>query len=631
MGAKRRPFWVADCETDPFESDVLAIARRGCPECGVMQGEPCRELRIPRHHAVRPRPYKHSTCPECDAKPGKPCKIPRRSNKTHERRRRVPQPFIWGLYGGPSGDEYHEFNTPDELADFIERLPHLVYAHNGGKFDWHYLRHRINTGETISVIAGRLAKFRIGECECRDSMNILPVPLAMFEKQKIDYALMEPGTRDEPNNRAEIRKYLRSDCVNLHDLITAHRKENGVALTQAGASMRRWLKQSGQKRPRQSAHAFHYYKPYYYGGRVQCFAQGVRAMDFKVIDKNSAYPDAMLKEHPFSVRGAAMSDLPRNSNKWHHCLITLTCTARGCFPFRLGDDPTKGDLFFPEDERKTREYNVTGYEYMAALACNAIHNVTIKTVHYFEHVVNFREYIMEQWHKRARAKELGDKALDIICKLIMNSLYGKFASDYSKYREFMVCHASDFFEWKQQGWDIDAIWELERRLLSRLIPEQDNGRARYYNIATAASITGYVRADMYKGICAVSNPLYCDTDSISCGDVGRLPLGRDLGEWKDEGDFDWYAITGKKTYAFHKKGHPHTFELTDKGEYAHWKVASKGVDLGPDEIRAAAEGRTVIYSPQVPTYSVKRAAPVFIDRVVRSTARDIRIVPEHHA
>lgn len=542
----------------------------------------------------------------------------------HEKRRRIPHPFIWGLYGGPTGEEYYEFDTSSELVKFLEGKRHVVYAHNGGKFDYHYVRDDINTGEPISIIAGRLAKFRIGECEFRDSMNILPVALAEFKKDEVDYSIFEPGVRDEPQNREIIRKYLRSDCTYLYELIEAHRRENGVCLTQAGASMRAWAKQSGIAPPKQTAAQYQLYKPYYYGGRVQCFQSGVKSADFKVFDINSAYPKAMLSAHPFSTVADRLTHLP-HEKEIHKCLITLRCTARGCFPFRLGDDPTKGDLFFPDDERTIRRYHVTGYEFLAALRQNAIKNIHIETVHYFEHSVQFQEFIESNWSRRSEAKRIGNKALDIILKLLMNSLYGKFASDYDKYREYQLCWQDDLLKRQAEGYEPDTYWGNERHLISRPIPEEKH---RFYNVATAASITGYVRAMLYEALCQVSNPLYCDTDSIACSDVGLLSQGDGLGQWKVEGEFDEYAIAGKKMYAFHKRDAPRTLELDARGNYAHYKVACKGVDLTPFEIMRAASGEEITYSPSVPTYSVKRAAPIYTPRDVKLTARDIRRVPE---
>jgi hypothetical protein len=92
-------------------------------------------------------------------------------------------------------------------------------------------------------------------------------------------------------------------------------------------------------------------------------------------------------------------------------------------------------------------------------------------------------------------------------------------------------------------------------------------------------------------------------------------MGRALGEWKVELECDAYAVAGKKMYAFRS-----ATDLYDvpKGEY---KVACKGVDLTANEIIRVAKGETVIYEPEVPTYSITRPEPCLINRVVTMTAR----------
>jgi hypothetical protein len=540
---------------------------------------------------------------------------------------RVPQPFMWGAY---NGNDYEEFQTAQEVVNFFRDTKTVVYAHNGGKFDYHYLREDINTDESISIISGRFAKFRIGICEFRDSMNILPVPLAAFKKDDIDYAIFEPDARLDPNNMHRIRAYLRSDCVYLHELISEHRKENGVVLTQAGASMRAWLKQSKRSRPRQSALNFERYKCYYYGGRVQCFEQGVKQTDFKVVDINSAYPFAMLSRHPISPVGIQMSHLP-TEGEIERCMVSLHCTARGCFPWR---DERDGSLYFPEDEHTVREYHVTGYELVKAFEHNAIKNISIDHVHYFTETVDFKDFILENWERRAQAKRDKNAALSLITKLLMNSLYGKFSSDYAKYFDYVIATDDSYGEWKEKGYVKDKDFAADRFLMRRSIEfqlnqEEDNGKSRYYNIATAASITGYVRAELFDAAQKCGGLIYCDTDSIAARDVSGLRQGDELGLWKEEGEFDHYAIAGKKTYAFHKRGQPHSHDLDEEKNYKYFKVASKGVDLDPADIARAASGQTVKYKPEVPTYSIKRTEPIFINRVVRNTAKDIRHVSKN--
>ncbi|MGH9626020.1 MAG: hypothetical protein ACRD4G_17010, partial [Bryobacteraceae bacterium] len=109
---------------------------------------------------------------------------------------RIPVPFIWGIYRHDTED-YWEFSTPQEVVEFLAPQKVIVYAHNGGKFDYHYLRDDINSDDPMMVIAGRLARFKIGECEFRDSWNVLNEPLRVFQKEDFDYTKLEADNRQE--------------------------------------------------------------------------------------------------------------------------------------------------------------------------------------------------------------------------------------------------------------------------------------------------------------------------------------------------------------------------------------------------------------------------------------------------
>lgn len=522
---------------------------------------------------------------------------------------RVPQPFVWGLYDG----EY--FEHFDTVADVVVRLSGeacTVYAHNGGKFDFHYMRDHINTDENIMLISGRLAKFRIGVAEFRDSMNLFTFGLASYQKEKFDYTLMEADKRDDPNTRAMILKYLKSDCVNLYDLVMGFFTTYGRSLTQAGAAMRVWAKMSGLTPPRQTVTQYEKFRPYYFGGRVQCFASGYSETPFKVMDINSAYPHAMLSDHPFSTSAELMDRLPA-MDEWPRCFVRLEAISKGALPYI--EDERLRKLIFPHDERTVREYTVTGWELLAALETDSITISKVLEVWRFPMVVNFREYVERFYNLRIKAKADKDKAQDLFAKIFLNALYGKFAANPAKYNEFRLSHPERLIEYRTEGWlpdGDDPQWGT-RYLIRRPIPE---AKQRFYNLATAASITGFVRAQLWRAIHQCKGVLYCDTDSIAATDVSGLQTGDALGQWKTELRCDRYAIAGKKLYAFHNRDFDREKDEPEK----EWKTASKGTDLTPEEIISVSKGKSVLYNPEVPTYSVHRQEPRFIPRTVRMTA-----------
>ncbi len=205
-------------------------------------------------------------------------------------------PFIWGMYGHAF---YKEFNTTDEFIDYVRTQKIVVYAHNGGKFDWFFVFGYLEGFSELSVINGRVSRFKIGECEFRDSWNILPMPLSAYKKDDFDYSILEKGERDKPRNRKKIQEYLFNDCKYLFELVDGFITQYGQGLTLAGTAMKYWQKNFDQPAPRTSRNFYNYFSPFYYGGRTECFVSGIIEKPFKVIDINSAYPDAMKNKHPY--------------------------------------------------------------------------------------------------------------------------------------------------------------------------------------------------------------------------------------------------------------------------------------------------------------------------------------------
>ena len=580
---KRTTFRTIDCETDPFHN---------CTD---------------------------STCPKCQGKG------------------RVPRPFIWGVYEGDD-DAYEQFTTVEQLVAFLVRSRGTYYAHNGGKFDYHYLRDYVNSDEPITIINGRLAKFRIGNAELRDSLNLFPnTRLKDFDdssgaKIEIDYALMEPGVRDDPNIRPQIETYLKQDCVRLWQVVRRYWDDYGKSLTQATASMKYWSKLYEIDPPRQSKTQFERYRRFYYGGRVQCFESGISNCAFSVADINSAYPFAMLRSHPISPSAIKQKHLPADDEEFNTSLIELDCSARGCFPWR---DPDTNELYFPEDDGRLRRYFITGWELRCALELDCVSNIFIRDVHVFPDRIDFKRYIEHFYNLREECRKRGDVAGRTFGKYFMNGLYGKFAANCEKYSEYVIATTDSLEKWSALGYVIDKPWG-NRFLMARKPREDDlqdttQTRWKYYNVATSASITGFVRAYLFRAMRKCGGVIYCDTDSIAARDTSALEFGSELGAFKDEGSFDEYAIAGKKLYAFHKAGAPREYDPKNEKDPT-WKLASKGVNFGalvdgPERIASLARGLEITHTPEVPTYSVTRDEPTFIARKLVNTFKDMSQAP----
>lgn len=506
---------------------------------------------------------------------------------------REPKPFIWGFY---DGERYEEFYETADLIEFLEAQKLIVYAHNGGKFDYFYFADWLPRYKPLTVINGRLAKFKIGDCEFRDSWNILPVPLAAHDKGEIDYAIFEAGEREKPENAKRISDYLYRDCVSLYEFVSRYIEEFGLNLTLAGGAMKTWSKMTGIEIPQTSRHHYEQFKPYYYGGRVECFEKGIIEGEFSVADINSAYPFAMLHEHAWGTVFNHSEVLPSDSRALALSFIHLIADSKGAFPYRADD----GSLYFPDDG-EPREFFVTGHEFIAARDTGTLRLHEVINVATPLETISFPEYVNRFYADKARAKELGDKAGYLLAKLMQNSLYGKFGANPAEYQEFIACDPADIEVLNETEGYEPCDFFGPHLIAARPLSESQQ---HYYNVATAASITGFVRAYLWRSICKCGGVLYCDTDSIAARDVSALEFGKELGQWELEAECDFGAIAGKKLYAFrHAEG---------------WKTASKGVKLSADEIVRVAQGEAVKFENDAPTFSVKRGLR-FVDRTVRMT------------
>lgn len=327
---------------------------------------------------------------------------------------RVPKPFLWDVF---DGTRHYEFEHTSDCVAFLSTKEWIVYAHNGGKFDYHMpgFLDELQEGEEVMVINGRLAKFTIGDCEFRDSVNILPIALKDFCKLEIDYAKLEADVRHL--HMEEIRKYLRVDTESLYTLVTQFRGEYGDSLTLAGAAMKFWSNRTGVKPPQSSKGFYEKIKPHYYGGRVEVFKSGVLEGPIYVYDINSAYPYAMLQEHPISTESTLLC--PKvGAEIIPQSLYTVRGVSRGAFAYR-----DKHTLRFPSDDH-IREYCTTGWELRQALESGSFESHSILSRIDFESTINFQKYVHYFYDKKRAAAEKEGKSSPayIFAKLFMNSL-----------------------------------------------------------------------------------------------------------------------------------------------------------------------------------------------------------------
>lgn len=521
----------------------------------------------------------------------------------------------WHLWR-EQGEELYSF-----LDRFMEKLRTIqtkciLYAHNGGRFDMRFIQAYLR-GE-VSTKGSAIMRVDVSEkVQLRDSLHIIPIPLRAYKKQEIPYAWFADTEREQ--HKQDIIDYCYLDCDYSLDIIKDFWKRYGdkISIGQAAFSgIRKTIDKITFLTEHQDGlirglDTNYYHKEtygkqiregYFKGGRCECLeGKGKFHGRYRLYDVNSMYPYVMAHyRHPIGG-GFTHHVGPPNDNT---AFIQLWCTNDGAF-LKYDEDKLSG-------ETRRGEFFVTIHEYKMALELGLIRDVEIYECIDVDEWATFDDFILPLYKERQETKEkmkawkesgreqVGldwDKLVrdDLFAKLLMNNSYGKFAQNP---RRFTEQHFFDIDEEIPFPVDLTSfILECERpfKVAYRTMkpkwneeaksydPRTGKDRLRFYNVATGASITGAARSVLLHALYYAIDPIYCDTDSVICREMGHnIPLDETrLGAWKLECELDNPIIAGKKLYGY----------TTDKGKV---RVRSKGMPgLSLDDIETIVDGDKV--------------------------------------
>lgn len=491
----------------------------------------------------------------------------------------------------------------EKLIAAIEELPgrFTIYAHNGGRFDFMFLVHKLR-GE-ISFKGRGIMSASLGRHTLRDSFHLIPEKLAAYQKDVFDYSKLTKQKRGK--HRAEIIRYMTNDCVYLFDLVKKFVGDFGLKLSIGQAAMAELKKHYTVERFSDGWDA--YVRQFYYGGRVECIrGAGKFVGDYKLVDVNSHYPNVMANySHPIGgMQDYRMRSGPPSNDT---VFIDLLCENRGALIGRTEAGETTGRI-------QEGRFFTTIWEYEVALKYGLISNVRINYVLDCAKRTNFADFILPMYQKRQALKDfmrtlkasgqemsqafIEAKKDDMFYKFLLNNSYGKFATNPRRFKEHYI---TDPGERPPEKW-FKTIRESERAMVQ---PEYEapeywiwskpNPMFTFYNVGTAASITGAARAELLEALQLVTDPIYCDTDSIICRDTGKLRLHKsDLGAWDLEDEFSRVVIAGKKLYSvWHKSPKQRSAEDLARGLSPEYTVKSKGTQgVLWDEMEMMLDGQS---------------------------------------
>lgn len=514
----------------------------------------------------------------------------------------VVKPFALGFFDGITYIDFWGNDCVDQFFDYLatqtaQGIEYIIYAHNGGKFDFFFFLKYLDKQTSPLIINSRLVKIYFAGQEFRDSFAIIPQALGSYQKEKIDYDKFKKENREK--HRAEILNYQRSDCFYTFDLIDGFHKMFGDKITIASASLPMLRSFTGFETLREGQDKR--FREFYYGGRNQCFETGLlkpkHGKEFYLYDRNSMYPAAMLEElHPISNKATLQRDIDENTD-----FAYIDAINDGALPIR----DAKGGLDFTV---KRGRFHATIHEIRAGLETGTLRINRVLHAWAFDRKASFTEFVEHFYALRDLAKADNDLVKNILYKLILNSSYGKFALNPRKFKQYSL--TIDEIPTPQHSPENPDGWKLEAYTGSIYIWSRPSPRKLgFYNVSTAASITGAARANLLRNIALAKRPIYCDTDSIICEGF-RGELGKQLGQWDLEATGNRLAIAGKKMYAL--------YNVDDLASNSAVKKASKGVRLELQDIVSVCNGNEIVYKNPVPTFNLDGSAD-FVNRKIRIT------------
>jgi len=267
----------------------------------------------------------------------------------------------------------------------------------------------------------------------------------------------------------------------------------------------------------------------YYGGRSEAWKIGdFRGEPVKILDINSMYPSIMASnEFPTRLvdHGAGIDPPKLNRLMKKYCITAEVDleTPSPIFPYRL-----KNTLIFPVG--RFTAYLSTP-ELAHALKIGAVRKVKKYAV--YEKAYLFKDYVEELYRLRMKYKELHNLPWELVCKLLLNALYGKFGQRIYPWEYVRDCPETHDHSWFETN--ISDHITKSYRVLCGVMEVQGEPIESYNSFpAIAAHVTAYARIKLWHLIEKIKkeNLYYIDTDSLFVTPTGYRNLEEELSETK---------------------------------------------------------------------------------------------------
>ena len=488
----------------------------------------------------------------------------------------VPETLQVRMCGFFDGEAYQCYPSVGEFLDNIlveENHQMWFYAHAGGLADMQFVLEELQTLKKFEVTASFsgssavIVKVKKGNLIWNfvDSYWLLRESLASIGKT----LGMEKGNSiqgfenfTEAQKKAWyatvdyriLRTYNEQDCRILYCAIEQFENTlidwgGQLKMTLASTAMELFRRRFLKKNIATVMNINDIARKSYFASRVEVFARDCE--DAYYYDINSSFPYAMTQPCPGEFIKSTKR-LPDHEDKIYiaDCEVEVPEIYLPPLAYRFKDR-----VFFPYG--KWRSW-LTSCDVQLLLQSGGKLRRVHKVLH-FKPFTDLADYAKTIYQHRKNETDPFRRGVD---KLLMNSLYGKFAESPEKTTLHINPNSKTMYRWNENHSE-------ELGLVESLMPgfflETRNAAVPHMHVPISAHITALARRRLYDYMKPCPDLFYCDTDSLLTSK--ELPSSNELGDLKLEKEIQEGIFVAPKVYRVDDQVKAKGFSLArDKGE-----------------------------------------------------------------
>lgn len=521
------------------------------------------------------------------------------------------------------GSKFTEWRSLKDFFTFIssDDKDKQIFAHFGGIYDFLFLIEWISKSDlenrfklgTIVPRGSALLCFDVTynyeyakndvkqvKLSFNDSSALLGFGLKSLTKSfKVEHEKQEfDFDKWDGKITPKLLSYLKDDCRGLYEVIERYRNWNlvkraGHASTMASQALKIYRSFMTKEIYPLSKSADDFTRKAYFGGRTEIFKpyfDGEGKEKLKNFDVNSLYPYTMLKNSYPIASSHFTNKYVDNKLGIYHVEVEVPedmyIPVLGLISSVPSEHRVKGKVVargvspkyvFPTG-RFSGYWTNSEIEYAKRLG------VKIRKVHngliFIDGGLIFEKYINILYEMRLKAKQSGDSVTDIICKLLMNSLYGRFGMNPNKKNIVLT----DYFD--------DSTGEKPWREFTKesgeklYLIEKEVELRSFSNSAISCFVTSNSRVHMHQQFTKLKNKIwYTDTDSLFTTE--KIEESDKLGGLKLEYESNRACFILPKTYITEGDSKKVTMKGFERKKIQHFTV---------EHFKSVLEGETGVLS-----------------------------------